>query len=181
MYVIVNALHNLYKNKKRSLVSLLVSVAVFAALLIAVHVWQYADAFIAEQLSNLAQVQAQVSTTQTNEPRLTGSGESLQRNQQRQRIEAYNSLIEPMLRLRQVAVSFVWVVALLGAGIVLMINIMFTNERQAEFGMLRHLGMEKNKLILGIATELGVLKLTALALAVTLASFASEPIVSWLM
>lgn len=67
--------------------------------------------------------------------------------------EAYNRIVNPFEELSSGVTIFITIVFILGSVTIILINSIFIRDRKYEIGVLRFMGMKKNKIIVGFIIE----------------------------
>jgi putative ABC transport system permease protein len=88
----------------------------------------------------------------------------------------YETIVEPVVGLRDVSSTFMLIVLALGAVVLVVLAAISVRERKYEVGVLRAMGMKKKKLALGLMTEIFAMTLVCLILGLGLGTLAAQPI-----
>lgn len=94
---------------------------------------------------------------------------------------SYQNIVGPVEGLSEVTMSFIVVILGLGTLILLFVTTMTTRERKYEIGVLRALGMKKQKVALMLLGESLVIGVMALILAFGVSSLAAQPVSDYLI
>ena len=89
---------------------------------------------------------------------------------------AFASVVEPVERLHTLALTFLMIILLLGAVIMILLSMIMIRERKYEIGVLRAMGMKKKFVALGLWTEIIVITCICFALGMGAGSALSQPI-----
>jgi len=89
---------------------------------------------------------------------------------------SFNAIVEPVVGLRSVVQTFMWVTLILGGIVLLIVSFIAIRERKYEIGVLRAMGMKKHKLALGLWVEMLAITVICLAFGVFIGSVVSQPI-----
>ncbi|WP_404593171.1 ABC transporter permease [Paenarthrobacter histidinolovorans] len=96
-------------------------------------------------------------------------------------LDSYNNIVKPVESMRGLATTFLIVVLILGAGILVLISMIAVRERKYEVGVLRAMGMPKRKVLAGFLTESVALTVAALLVALPIAFLAAKPVAAALL
>ena len=88
----------------------------------------------------------------------------------------YNKIVGPVEGLARIANTFLVVVLVLGSAILILLSVLSVRERKYEIGVLRAMGMKKEKVALGLLTESIVLTAICLCLGLGAGSLVSQPV-----
>lgn len=94
---------------------------------------------------------------------------------------SYEKVVGPVEGLRGISIAFCIVVVLFGAFIIALLSSIAIRERKYEIGVLRAMGMEKGKVILGLWTEMLVITAVCLALGLGAGTLAAQPVTNVLL
>jgi len=89
---------------------------------------------------------------------------------------SYDKMIAPVEGLKSISVTFLLIVLALGAAIIILLSVIAIRERKYEIGVLRAMGMKKNKLALGLWTEIIALTCFCFIIGLVVGGFLSQPI-----
>ena len=89
---------------------------------------------------------------------------------------AFESLAGPVESLQNLALTFLIIVLVLGAVIMLLLSAIAIRERKYEIGVLRAMGMKKKKVALGLWTEIIVITCVCFALGMGAGTMLSQPV-----
>jgi len=89
---------------------------------------------------------------------------------------SYDTIVKPVLGLKSITLTFMVVVLVLGAVILILLTSIAVRERKYEIGVLRAMGMKKGKVSLGLWTELLVLTGICLVIGIGVGTVAAQPI-----
>ena len=88
----------------------------------------------------------------------------------------YNAIVQPVVGLRSVAMTFMIVVLILGGLVLILLSFMAIRERKYEIGVLRAMGMKKRKLVLGLWAEMFAITAICLVIGLSIGTIAAQPI-----
>lgn len=88
----------------------------------------------------------------------------------------YNAIVKPVEGLKTVAMTFLLVVLILGAIILMLLSSIAIRERKYEIGVLRAMGMKKSKVALGLLSETITITLICLTLGLGIGTVAAQPV-----
>ena len=91
-------------------------------------------------------------------------------------INNFNRIVEPVEGLRAVSVTFVVVVLVLGAVILILLTGIAIRERKYEIGVLRAMGMKKGKVARGLLYEMAILTAVCLVFGLGIGTVAAQPV-----
>ncbi len=91
-------------------------------------------------------------------------------------LESINASVSTISNVKTFAVTFLVITLIIGAAVLLIINMINIRERKYEIGVLRTIGMKKSKVCLQFILELLIVALASLLLGAGIGSFASVPI-----
>jgi len=89
---------------------------------------------------------------------------------------AFDSIAGPVESLNSLSLTFLVIVLVLGAIIMILLSVISIRERKYEIGVLRAMGMKKNKVALGLWTEVIVITCICFVLGLGMGSALSQPI-----
>lgn len=89
---------------------------------------------------------------------------------------AYQKVIAPLMGLRDMSLIFMVSVVIVGGSILILLSVLSIRERIYEVGILRAMGMKKNKLALSFFLEGLIITLICLCFSFSCAKLVSEPI-----
>ncbi|MCL1847324.1 MAG: ABC transporter permease [Coriobacteriia bacterium] len=89
---------------------------------------------------------------------------------------SYDRIVKPVVALKSITLTFMIVVLVLGAIILILLTLIAIRERKYEIGVLRAMGMKKAKVALGLWTELLVMTAICLVLGLGVGALAAQPI-----
>ena len=95
--------------------------------------------------------------------------------------DAYDKVSTPMSGLKGVATTFMIVILLLGGIVLVLISYLAIKERKYEVGVLRAMGMEKDKIALGIFSEAVMITALCLVIGLGIGSVSAQPIANSLL
>jgi putative ABC transport system permease protein len=95
--------------------------------------------------------------------------------------ESYNTIVQPVLGLKDVTFAFVIAVLSLGAVILMLVSTIAVRERKYEIGVLRAMGMKKSKVALGLLSEMVIITLVCLVAGLGAGVAAAQPISDMLL
>lgn len=93
----------------------------------------------------------------------------------------YKAVIDPVEGLRSVSITFMIVVLILGAIILVLLSSIAIRERKYEIGVLRAMGMKKGKVALGIWSELVIITMFCLVIGIGVGTLVSQPVTNTLL
>ena len=88
----------------------------------------------------------------------------------------YNSIVAPVEGLQSVSVTFMLIVLILGAIILILLSTIAIRERKYEIGVLRAMGMKKSKLALGLWFEMISITCICLCFGLVVGTLIAQPI-----
>jgi putative ABC transport system permease protein len=88
----------------------------------------------------------------------------------------YNAIVGPVEGMRGIVTTFMVVVLILGAIILILLSSIAIRERKYEIGVLRAMGMKKAKVALGLWFEMIIITAFCLVIGIFVGSFAAQPI-----
>ena len=88
----------------------------------------------------------------------------------------YHAIVAPVMGLRDVTSTFMIIVLVLGAVVMVVLASISIRERKYEIGVLRAMGMKKRKVALGLWTEMLAITMVCLVLGLTAGSLVAQPI-----
>ena len=91
-------------------------------------------------------------------------------------LETIDASVSTISNVKTFAVTFLVITLIIGASVLLIINMINIRERKYEIGVLRTIGMKKSKVCLQFILELLIVALASLLLGAGIGSFASVPI-----
>lgn len=91
-------------------------------------------------------------------------------------LETIDASVSTISNVKTFAVTFLVITLIIGAAVLLIINMINIRERKYEIGVLRTIGMKKSKVCLQFILELLIVSLASLLLGAGIGSFASVPI-----
>ena len=89
---------------------------------------------------------------------------------------AFESVASPVESLNSLALTFLIIVLILGEVVIVLMSVISIRERKYEIGVLRAMGMKKNKVALGIWTETIVITCICFVLGVGVGTMLSQPV-----
>jgi len=89
---------------------------------------------------------------------------------------SFNTIVEPVEGMRSISITFMIVVLVLGAIILVLLSSIAIRERKYEIGVLRAMGMKKGKVAKGLLYEMGTLTAICLALGLVAGTIAAQPV-----
>jgi len=95
--------------------------------------------------------------------------------------EAYNKVVGPVEGMRNVTFTFMIVVMILGAIIIILLASIAIRERKYEIGVLRAMGMKKGKVAFGLWMEMVAITCVCLCIGLALGTLISQPITNALL
>lgn len=94
---------------------------------------------------------------------------------------AYNKIVDPVEGISKIVTIFLIVVLVFGGVILLFLSVMTIRERKYEIGVLRAMGMRRDKVIVGMVCESMLIALLCLTIGLTLSTALSQPIADTLL
>ena len=91
-------------------------------------------------------------------------------------LESIDESVSTISNVKTFAVTFLVITLIIGAAVLLIINMINIRERKYEIGVLRTIGMKKTKVCLQFILELLIVALASLLLGAGIGSFASVPV-----
>lgn len=91
-------------------------------------------------------------------------------------LESINASVSTISNVKTFAVTFLIITLIIGAAVLLIINMINIRERKYEIGVLRTIGMKKSKVCLQFILELLIVALASLLLGAGIGSLASVPV-----
>jgi len=88
----------------------------------------------------------------------------------------FYAMVAPVEGLRSIAQTFLIVVLVLGGIILVLLSSIFIRERKYEIGVLRAMGMKRQKVAMGLWSEMLVLTATCLVLGLGIGSVVAQPV-----
>jgi len=88
----------------------------------------------------------------------------------------YNAIVGPVEGMRGIVMTFMIVVLILGAIILVLLSSIAIRERKYEIGVLRAMGMKKAKVVLGLWFEMIVITVVCLIFGTLTGSLAAQPV-----
>jgi len=88
----------------------------------------------------------------------------------------YQKVVGPVEGLRKISLTFMIIVLIFGAVILIILSSIAIRERKYEIGVLRAMGMKKTKIILGLWFEMLVITAFCLIIGFGIGSFAAQPV-----
>ena len=93
----------------------------------------------------------------------------------------YNSIVGPVEGLKGISITFMVIVLILGAIILILLSTIAIRERKYEIGVLRAMGMKKSKVALGLWFEMIAITCVCLCLGLLIGSLVAQPISNMLL
>ena len=93
----------------------------------------------------------------------------------------YNTIVKPVEGLKGITLVFLAAVLILGAVILVLLSSIAIRERKYEIGVLRAMGMKKNKVALGLLSEMITITLACLVLGLGAGIAAAQPVSDMLL
>ena len=90
--------------------------------------------------------------------------------------DTYNAIVGPVEGMRGVTTTFMVVVLILGAVILVLLSSIAIRERKYEIGVLRAMGMKKAKVALGLWSEMVIITLLCLIIGIGAGILAAQPV-----
>ena len=95
--------------------------------------------------------------------------------------KGYNSIVRPVEGLKSVSVTFMVIVLILGAIILILLSTIAVRERKYEIGVLRAMGMKKSRVALGLWVEMIAITCICLCLGLLIGSLVAQPVSDMLL
>jgi len=95
--------------------------------------------------------------------------------------EAYEKVVSAIEGLKSISVTFMVIVLILGALILILLSAIAIRERKYEIGVLRAMGMEKHKVALGLWSEMIAITCLCLFLGLGVGVAVSQPVTNALL
>lgn len=89
---------------------------------------------------------------------------------------SYEKIVKPVEGLKSISITFMLVVILLGAIILLLLCSLAIRERKYEIGVLRAMGMKKSKVAIGLWTEMLVITCICLVIGLGVGASVAQPV-----
>ena len=93
----------------------------------------------------------------------------------------YDKVVEPVVGMKKITLTFLIIVLILGAIILLLLSSIAIRERKYEIGVLRAMGMKKGKVALGLWLELLTITCVCVALGLLAGTLAAQPVSNMLL
>jgi len=90
--------------------------------------------------------------------------------------DAYNAIVGPVEGMRDIITTFMIIVLVLGAVILILLSSIAIRERKYEIGVLRAMGMRKSRVALGLWCEMVIITLVCLIIGIFVGSFIAQPV-----
>jgi putative ABC transport system permease protein len=94
---------------------------------------------------------------------------------------SYQQIVAPVEGIRSISITFLIVVLVLGALILILLSSITIRERKYEIGVLRAMGMKKNKVATGLLCEMIALTVICLTLGLGIGAISSQPVADILL
>ena len=94
---------------------------------------------------------------------------------------SYNKIVSPVEGLKKIAVTFLVVVLILGALILILLSTIAMRERKYEIGVLRAMGMKKGNVALGLLSEMLILTVICLIIGLGVGAVTAQPVANTLL
>jgi putative ABC transport system permease protein len=91
-------------------------------------------------------------------------------------IDTYNAIVGPVEGMRGITTTFMIIVLILGAIILILLSSIAIRERKYEIGVLRAMGMKKAKVALGLWFEMIIITMFCLIIGIGTGSLVAQPI-----
>jgi len=88
----------------------------------------------------------------------------------------YHRMVMPMMGLKDISLTFLLIVLVLGGAIMMLLSVIAVRERKYEIGVLRAMGMKKRKLAMGLWVEIIVITCCCFLLGMIAGGLLSQPI-----
>lgn len=89
---------------------------------------------------------------------------------------SYNKIVAPVIGLSKISMTFVWVILVVGSMILLLITTMAIRERKYEIGVLRAMGLKKEKISVMFVAETVMITVLCLGLGLGIGNAVSQPV-----
>jgi len=93
----------------------------------------------------------------------------------------YDSIVRPVEGLKKISLTFLTIVLILGAIILILLSTMAIRERKYEIGVLRAMGMKKSRVALGLWIEMLAITCVCLCLGLLIGSLIAQPVSDMLL
>jgi len=95
--------------------------------------------------------------------------------------KGYNSIVAPVEGLKSISLTFMVIVLILGAIILILLSTIAIRERKYEIGVLRAMGMKKGKVALGLWFEMIVITGVCLCIGLVIGTLIAQPVSDMLL
>ena len=95
--------------------------------------------------------------------------------------KGYNSIVAPVEGLKSISLTFMVIVLILGAIILILLSTIAIRERKYEIGVLRAMGMKKGKVALGLWFEMISITCVCLCIGLTVGTLIAQPVSDMLL
>ena len=95
--------------------------------------------------------------------------------------KGYNNIVAPVEGLKSMSVTFMIIVLVLGAVILILLSTIAIRERKYEIGVLRAMGMKKSKVALGLWFEMIAITCVCLCLGLAIGTLIAQPVSDMLL
>ena len=89
---------------------------------------------------------------------------------------SYEIIVRPVVGMQNISFTFIIIILLLGAAILILLTSIAVRERKYEIGVLRAMGMKKKKVATGLIAELFMITAVCLVLGIGVGSVAAQPV-----
>ena len=95
--------------------------------------------------------------------------------------KGYNSIVGPVEGLKSISITFMVIVLVLGAIILMLLSSIAVRERKYEVGVLRAMGLKKGKVALGLWLEMVAITCICLCLGLVIGTIIAQPVSDMLL
>ena len=88
---------------------------------------------------------------------------------------SYETIVGPVVGMKNISLTFMIIILILGAAVLILLTSIAVRERKYEIGVLRAMGMKKRKVAAGLLAELFILTVVCLVVGVGVGSAAAQP------
>jgi len=89
---------------------------------------------------------------------------------------SYETIVKPVVGMQSISFTFIIIILLLGAAILMLLTSIAVRERKYEIGVLRAMGMKKKKVATGLMAELFMITAVCLVIGIGVGSVAAQPV-----
>ena len=95
--------------------------------------------------------------------------------------KGYNSIVGPVEGLKSISITFMAIVLVLGAVILMLLSSIAIRERKYEIGVLRAMGLKKGKVALGLWLEMAAITCVCLCIGLVIGKLIAQPVSDMLL